>query len=93
MAATQAAFSFGGMHQASVGEFRSEIMVYLDRKSENAQSINWQFTNEKARIKLKSLYLSICSLRTTRQPHPAAFYRNALTCPPEASGTVTPEAA
>ncbi len=29
------------------------------RKSENLSPINWQFTNEKARIKLKSLYPSL----------------------------------
>jgi len=40
-------------------EFRSEIKAYLERKNENPKPINWQFTNEKARIKLKSLYPSI----------------------------------
>jgi hypothetical protein len=40
-------------------EFRSEIAAYLDRKNENPKSINWQFTNDQARIKLKSLYPSL----------------------------------
>lgn len=40
-------------------EFRSEIAVYLDRKNEDPKPINWQFTNDKARIKLKSLYPSV----------------------------------
>lgn len=34
-------------------EFRQEIAAYLDRKNENLRPINWQFTNEKACIKLK----------------------------------------
>jgi len=40
-------------------EFRSEIAAYLDRKNEDPKPINWQFTNDKARIKLKSLYPSV----------------------------------
>lgn len=40
-------------------EFRSEIAAYLDRKNDSPNPINWQFTNENARIKLKSLYPSI----------------------------------
>lgn len=43
----------------SVEEFRSEIKAYLDRKNETMRPIKWQFTNEKARIKLKSLYPSV----------------------------------
>lgn len=43
----------------SEAEFRSEIKAYLDRKNESPKPINWQFTNEKARIKLKSLYPSV----------------------------------
>jgi hypothetical protein len=43
----------------SVGEFTNEVKAYLARKNEESKSINWQFTNEKARIKLKSLYPTI----------------------------------
>jgi hypothetical protein len=43
----------------SVKEFRREIAAYLDRKNENPKPINWQFTNKKARIKLKSLYPAV----------------------------------
>jgi hypothetical protein len=40
-------------------EFRNEISAYLERKNEDPHPIKWQFTNEKARIKLKSLYPSV----------------------------------
>ena len=43
----------------SVVEFTDEVKAYLARKNEESKSINWQFTNEKARIKLKSLYPTI----------------------------------
>lgn len=43
----------------SVKEFRREVTTYLERKNENPRPINWQFTNEKARIKLKSLYPAV----------------------------------
>ena len=43
----------------SVREFEREVAAYLVWKNEHSKSINWQFTNEKARIKLKSLYPSI----------------------------------
>jgi hypothetical protein len=39
-----------------VEEFKEEVNAYLASKNEKPKSINWQFTNEKARIKLKSLY-------------------------------------
>ena len=39
----------------SVKEFRRGVAAYLERKNENSRPISWQFTNEKARIKLKSL--------------------------------------
>jgi hypothetical protein len=35
------------------------VKAYLARKNEESKSINWQFTNQKARIKLKSLYPTI----------------------------------
>ena len=43
----------------SVGEFTDEVKAYLARKNEESKSINWQFTNEKSQIKLKSLYPTI----------------------------------
>lgn len=38
---------------------RDEVKAYLEMKNANPSPINWQFTNEKARIKLKSLYPSL----------------------------------
>jgi hypothetical protein len=43
----------------SVGEFTDEVKAYLARKNKESKSIKWQFTNQKARIKLKSLYPTI----------------------------------
>jgi len=43
----------------SVREFRREVTAYLGRKNKNPKPINWQFTNQKARIKLKSLYPAV----------------------------------
>ena len=43
----------------SVKEFRREIAAYLDRKNENPKPIDWQFTNKKARVKLRSLYPAV----------------------------------
>lgn len=40
-------------------QFRQEVKTYLKSKNAVSKPINWQFTNEKARIKLKSLYPSI----------------------------------
>ena len=37
-------------------EFRKEVKAYLEWKNANSKPISWQFTNEQARIKLKSLY-------------------------------------
>lgn len=44
---------------ASSEEFRSEIKAYLAHKNRDSRPIKWQFTNQKARIKLKSLYPSV----------------------------------
>jgi hypothetical protein len=44
---------------SSERKFRTEVSAYLERKNETPNPINWQFTNEKARIKLKSLYPSV----------------------------------
>ena len=43
----------------SVVEFKDEVKAYLVGKNTESKPFNWQFTNEKARIKLKSLYPTI----------------------------------
>lgn len=43
----------------SVAKFSREISAYLRNKNAEPKPINWQFTNEKARTKLRSLYPSI----------------------------------
>jgi hypothetical protein len=43
----------------SVVEFKKEVTAYLEWKNESSKPINWQFTNENARIKLRSLYPTI----------------------------------
>lgn len=43
----------------SVGDFKREVEAYLVVKNGSPKPIKWQFTNEKARIKQKSLYSSI----------------------------------
>lgn len=43
----------------SVVEFKDEVKAYLVGKNAESKPINWQFTNEEARIKLKSLYPTI----------------------------------
>lgn len=43
----------------SDAEFRKEVSAYLNAKNKNSKPINWQFTNAKARINLKSIYPTI----------------------------------
>jgi hypothetical protein len=43
----------------SVEEFSAEVKAYLAFKNAESKAINWQFTNEEARIKLRSLYPAI----------------------------------
>jgi hypothetical protein len=43
----------------SVAEFKDEVKAYLVGKNAESKTINWQFTNEKARTKLKSIYPAI----------------------------------
>jgi hypothetical protein len=45
-----------GRRIGSVAELQKEVAAYLEWKNLNSNPINWQFTNEKARSKLKSLY-------------------------------------
>ena len=42
-----------------VGEFTDKVKAYLARKNGASKPIRWQFTNKKARVKLKSLYPTI----------------------------------
>ena len=44
---------------SSVEEMVNEVASYLITKNANASPIKWQFTNEDARIKLRSVYPSI----------------------------------
>ena len=44
---------------SSPEEFRKEVKAYIKSKNAISKPINWQFTNEKARIKLKTLYPAI----------------------------------
>lgn len=39
--------------------FDTEVRAYLEWKNRNPKPIQWQFTNEQARLKLKSLYPSV----------------------------------
>jgi hypothetical protein len=41
---------------SSPEEFRKEVKAYIKSKNVVSKPINWQFTNEQVRIKLKSLY-------------------------------------
>jgi hypothetical protein len=40
-------------------QFRNEVKAYVQWKNANSKPISWQFKNEDARIKLKSLYPSV----------------------------------
>jgi len=46
-------------HIATVEEIRSEVDAWQNHRNSKNAKINWQFTNEHARIKLKRLYPSI----------------------------------
>jgi hypothetical protein len=47
-------------------KIKKEVMAYPAWKNQNSKPINWKFTNEKARVKPKSLYPTINNLQTTR---------------------------
>ncbi len=40
-------------------EVESEIKAWIEHRNKNSYVVNWQFTNENARIKLKRLYPTI----------------------------------
>jgi len=40
-------------------KLHSEVSSYLEKKNKNPMPLKWQFTNEKARVKLRSLYPSV----------------------------------
>lgn len=46
-------------HIATIGEVTSEVQAWQDFRNNKNAKINWQFTKENARIKLKRLYPSI----------------------------------
>jgi transposase len=48
-------------HIATGKEIKSEVDAWQNHRNNKASKINWQFTNDQARIKLKRLYPSISS--------------------------------
>ena len=46
-------------HIPTMGKLITEVEAWQNQRNNKKVKINWQFTNEKARIKLKSLYPSI----------------------------------
>jgi len=46
-------------HIATIEEIKSEVEAWENHRNNKTAKINWQFTNDKARIKLKRLYPSI----------------------------------
>ena len=48
-------------HIASIDEIKKEIDAWKNHRNNKNAKIKWQFTNEKARIKLKRLYPSVLS--------------------------------
>ncbi|MBK5215141.1 MAG: IS630 family transposase, partial [Flavobacteriaceae bacterium] len=46
-------------HIATIEEIKSEVEAWKNHRNNKTAKINWQFTNDKARIKLKRLYPSI----------------------------------
>jgi hypothetical protein len=48
-------------HIASIEKVTSEVQAWQEHRNNKNAKINWQFTNEDARVKLKRLYPSILS--------------------------------
>ena len=46
-------------HIATMEEIKSEVEAWQNHRNNKTSKINWQFTNDQARIKLKRLYPSI----------------------------------
>ena len=46
-------------HIAKIEDIKSEVKAWQNHRNNKDSKINWQFTNDKARIKLKRLYPSI----------------------------------
>ena len=44
---------------ADIGELRRELAKWESERNENCKTVDWQFTAENARIKLKTLYPKI----------------------------------
>ena len=53
----------------SIEQLRTELNAWSSRYNSNPSPIDWQFTNEKSRIKLKRLYPNIDKLRNKRDEH------------------------
>lgn len=43
----------------SIGKITSEVEAWVNNRNNKTAKINWRFTNDQARIKLKRLYPSI----------------------------------
>ncbi len=46
-------------HIANIEEVTDQVAAWQHHRNNKNATINWQFTNDKARIKLKKLYPSI----------------------------------
>jgi len=46
-------------HIATMEEIKTEVVAWQNHRNNKTSTINWQFTNDQARIKLKRLYPSI----------------------------------
>jgi hypothetical protein len=58
-------FLNGGVTDLLAGGTQREMKGYIKSKNAVSKPINWQFANEQARIKLKSLYSVIWHLLAT----------------------------
>ena len=50
---------FKSGHIATMEEIKSEVDAWQNHRNNKNAKINWQFTNNEARVKLKRLYPSI----------------------------------
>ncbi len=46
---------------------KHEVNAWQDDRNNKAATINWQFTNDKARVKLKRIYPTILDWQDTRE--------------------------
>ena len=52
-----------------IEQLRSELKAWNERYNNDPSPIDWQFTNEKSRVKLKRLYPDIDKFRSDRDEH------------------------